>query len=78
MAWCDRLLLFLIVFWSIGGIPGNYLHQHHRMDGTLLLLDLLTKILFVGLVAWSLIRRQRRPADYGFSAVNENPTDRPF
>jgi membrane protease YdiL (CAAX protease family) len=67
LAWCDRLLLLLIVLWSIGGIPGNYLHQRHRMDGTLVFLDLLTKILFAGVVAWSVIRRQRRPADYGFS-----------
>jgi membrane protease YdiL (CAAX protease family) len=70
LAWCDRLLLLLTVFCSIGGIPVNYLHQRHRMDGTAVFLDLLTKILWAtiaGVVAWSVIRRQRRPADYGFS-----------
>jgi len=70
LAWRDRLLLLLTVFSSIGGIPGNYIHQHHRMDGTAVLLDLLTKILWAsiaGVVAWSVIRRQRTPADYGFS-----------
>lgn len=70
LAWRDRLLLLLTVFWSIGGIPGNYLHQRHRMDGTAVFLDLLTKILLAtlaGVVAWSAIRQKRRPADYGFS-----------
>ena len=70
LAWCDRLLLLLIVGWSIGGIPGNYFHRHHSMHGTAVFLDLLTEILwatFAGVVAYSVIRQKRRPADYGFS-----------
>jgi len=70
LAWCDRLLLLLIVFSVIGGIPANYLYQHHRMDGTAVVLFLLTEILWAaiaGVVAWPVIRRQRRPADYGLS-----------
>ena len=70
LAWGDRLLLLLTLFFSIGGIPGNYLHQRHRMDGTAVFLGLVTKILWAtiaGVVAYSVIRRKRRPADYGFS-----------
>jgi membrane protease YdiL (CAAX protease family) len=70
LAWRDRLLLLLIVFCSIGGIPGNYLHQRHRMDGTAALLGLLTEIMWAtiaGVVAYSVIRQKSRPADYGFS-----------
>ena len=70
LAWRDRLLLLLIVACSIGGIPANYLHQRHRMDGTAAGLDLLAKIVWAtiaGVVAYSVIRQKRRPADYGFS-----------
>lgn len=70
LAWCDRLLLLLTVGWSIGGIPLNYFHQHHRMDGTAASLDLLVEILwatFAGVVVYSVMRQNRRPADYGFS-----------
>ena len=70
LAGCDRLLLLLTVGWAILGIPGNYLYQRHRMDGTAVFFQLLTMIMWAaiaGVVAYSVIRRQRRPADYGFS-----------
>src|ERR1035441_7821463 len=70
LAGCDRLLLLLPCGWAILGLPGNYLHQRHRMDGTAQFLQILTMILWAaiaGVVAYSVIRRQRRPADYGFS-----------
>ena len=70
LAWRDMLLLLLLAVESIGGIPANYIHQHHRMDGTVVFLELLTKFLWAalgGVVAYSVIRRKRRPADYGFS-----------
>ncbi|MFN7994993.1 MAG: CPBP family intramembrane glutamic endopeptidase [Bryobacteraceae bacterium] len=58
------------MFWGIGGLPINYLHQRHRMDGVAVFLELMTKILWAtlaGVVAYSVIRKKRRPADYGFS-----------
>ena len=70
LAGCDRLLLLLTCGWGILGIPGNYFLQRHRMDGTAVFFQLLTMILWAaiaGVVAYSVIRRQRRPADYGFS-----------
>ncbi len=70
LAWPDRLLLVLIVFCSIGGIPANYLHLRHRMDSTAVFLELLTETVWAtiaGVVAYSVIRRKRRPSDYGFS-----------
>jgi membrane protease YdiL (CAAX protease family) len=73
---CDRLLLLLTVAWTILGIPGNYLRVHGPMDGArqfgtlpwmiqILWMVLLAAI--VGVIAYSVILRQRRPADYGFS-----------
>ena len=67
----DRLLLLLTVGWSIVGAAGNYLQVRHRMDVTwqFWLLSLM-KILWAttaGVVVYSLIRRRRRPASYGFS-----------
>jgi len=70
LAGCDRLLLLLTGGWAILGIPGYYFYQRHRMDGTGQFLVLLLEILWAtiaGVVAYSLIRQQRRPADYGFS-----------
>jgi membrane protease YdiL (CAAX protease family) len=70
LAGCDRLLLLLTCGWGILGIPGNYFLQRHRMDGTAVFFQLLTMIMWAaiaGVVAYSVIRRQRRPADYGFS-----------
>jgi membrane protease YdiL (CAAX protease family) len=70
LVWRDKLLLVLLVFYSIGGIAGNHFYQHHCTDGTAAFLDLLTKILWTtifGAVAYSVIRQKRRPADYGFS-----------
>jgi membrane protease YdiL (CAAX protease family) len=67
---CDRLLLLLTVGWGIVGIPGNYIRRRGFIDGTGQFWLLLTMILgaaIVGVVAYSVIRRQRRPADYGFS-----------
>jgi membrane protease YdiL (CAAX protease family) len=70
LAWRDRLLLLLILLSSIGGIPANYLHRYHRTDATAASLFLLTEILWAtvaGVVAYSVIRQQRRPANHGFS-----------
>ena len=67
---CDRLLLLLTVAWTILGIPANYSRVHGFMDGTGQFWTLLAKIQWVaiaGVIAYSVIRRQRRPADYGFS-----------
>jgi membrane protease YdiL (CAAX protease family) len=73
---CDRLLLLLTVGWTFLGIPGNYFRVHGPLDGarqfrTLpLLIQILWMVLLaaiVGVIAYSVIRQQRRPADYGFS-----------
>jgi membrane protease YdiL (CAAX protease family) len=65
------VLLVLTGGWSIVGIAVNYFHVRHRMDGTWQFwLFLLMKILWTttaGVVVYSLIRQQRRPASYGFS-----------
>ncbi len=62
----DRLLLLLTAVWSIAAIPGDYF----SLRGTGQLWMLLTLILWVtiaGVVGYSIIRRQQRPAAYGFS-----------
>lgn len=68
---CDRLLLLLTGGWSIVAIAVNYFRMRHLMDGTWQFwLFLLMKILWMataGVVVYSLIRHQRRPASYGFS-----------
>ena len=70
LAFCDRLLLLLTGGWSIVGIPANYFRQRDLMDGTgqfWFLLVMIPWAAIAGVVVYSLIRQQRRPADYGFS-----------
>jgi membrane protease YdiL (CAAX protease family) len=72
---CDRLLLLLTGGWTILAIPGNYLRVHGLIDEarqfwTLLAFQILWMLLLAaiaGVIAYSVIRQQRRPADYGFS-----------
>jgi membrane protease YdiL (CAAX protease family) len=67
---CDRLLLLITVSWAIVGIPANYFRvRGHTYEG-LQFGTLVTMILWVaiaGVIAYSVIRQQRSPADYGFS-----------
>jgi membrane protease YdiL (CAAX protease family) len=71
----DRLLLLLTGCWAILAIPGNYFRVHGLMDGarqfrTLQAFQILWMLLLAaiaGVIAYSVIRHQRRPADYGFS-----------
>jgi membrane protease YdiL (CAAX protease family) len=70
LAWRDRLLLLLTGGWAILGIPGNYFRVHGLMHGSGQYWLLLTMVLWAtipGVVAYSVIRQKRRPADYGFS-----------
>ena len=75
LAACDRLLLLLTGGCSIVGIPANYFRVRHPMEGTwqlwvLVAMNLLIVIFWaaiVGAIAYSVVRRQRRLADYGFS-----------
>lgn len=72
LAFCDRLLLFLLGGWSIVGIPGNYFRVHgpQQFVAFLVVGQFLVEILWAaiaGVIAYSLIRQQRRLADYGFS-----------
>jgi membrane protease YdiL (CAAX protease family) len=74
---CDRLLLLLTAGWTIIGIPGNYLRVHVLVDGvgqawillamTIQILWMILLALIAGVIAYSVIRQHRRPADYGFS-----------
>ncbi len=70
LEFCDRLLLLLTAGWILVGLPDNYF----RLRG--LALELRQLLFFVviilwaaiaGVVAYSVIRQQRRPADYGVS-----------
>ncbi|HLK63038.1 MAG TPA: CPBP family intramembrane glutamic endopeptidase [Bryobacteraceae bacterium] len=71
----DRLLLFLTGGWVVIGIPGNYFRVHGLMEvawqfRTRLMIQILWMILvatITGVIAYSVIRQQRRPADYGLS-----------
>jgi len=70
LAGCDRLLLLLTVGWAILGIPGNYFRVRGLTGEARQFLAFGVMILWAaiaGVVAYSVIRRQRRPADYGFS-----------
>jgi membrane protease YdiL (CAAX protease family) len=72
---CDTLLLLLTGIWTILAVPGNYFRVHPLMDGalqlrTLVIFQYLWMLLLAavaGVVAYTAVRRQRRPADYGFS-----------
>ncbi len=67
---CDRLLLFLTVGWAIVGIPGNYFRVRGLSNEALLSWTLVSGILWAaiaGAIAYSVIRQQCRPADYGLS-----------
>jgi membrane protease YdiL (CAAX protease family) len=67
---CDRLLLLFSVGCAIAGIPDNYLRVRGLAGNALLSWTLVGMVLWVavaGLIAWSVIRQQRRPADYGLS-----------
>jgi membrane protease YdiL (CAAX protease family) len=72
---CDRLLLLLTGVWTIFAVPGNYFRVHPLMDEarqfrTLAIFQYLWMLLLAaiaGVIAYTVIRQQRRPADYGFS-----------
>ena len=71
---CDGPLLLLTGGWTILGIPGNYFRVHGLMDGTgqsWTLLPMILKMILgaaiAGVIAYSVIRQQRRLAAYGFS-----------
>ena len=67
---CDGLLFWLIAVWIAAGIPGNYLRVRGLTNEGILLWTSLAIILWTGIagvIAYSVIRRQRRPADYGLS-----------
>jgi len=67
---CDRLMLFLTGGWSIVGIPGNYLRVRGLTGEARQFLVFGLMILWAviaGVIAYSVVRRQRRLADYGFS-----------
>jgi membrane protease YdiL (CAAX protease family) len=68
LAWCDRLLLLLTIGWGIVGIPANYFRVHGLIDGTGQFWTFMAITLSIaGVIAYSVIRQQRRLADYGFS-----------
>ena len=70
LAGCDRLLLLLTAAWLIGGSLANYYRLHGPAEGPAQFWLLLVMALWAtlsGVVVYSLIRRRRRPADYGFS-----------
>jgi membrane protease YdiL (CAAX protease family) len=67
---CDSLLFLLPVVCAIVGIPANYFRVRGPANDALLLWTLIGLTLSVGIagvVAYSIIWEQRRPADYGVS-----------
>jgi hypothetical protein len=73
---CDRLPLLFIGGWTVIAIPGNYLRVHGLVHGarqswTLLamiqILSILLPAAIAVVIAYSVIRQGRRPAEYGFS-----------
>jgi membrane protease YdiL (CAAX protease family) len=67
---CDRLLFGLIAFWIIAGIPGNYFRVRGLSNQGVLFWTFVAIILWAGIsgvIAYSVIRRQRRSANYGIS-----------
>lgn len=70
LTWSDRLLLLLAVFWSILGIPINYSRVHGLTGLAWQCSALGVTVLWVviaGVIAYTVIRKQRVPSDYGFS-----------
>jgi membrane protease YdiL (CAAX protease family) len=69
-AGCDWLLLLLVAVWAVAGSLGNYYRLRGPTDGSTQIWLLLVMALWAaiaGVVVYSMIRRRRRPADYGFS-----------
>ena len=67
LPFCDRLLLLLVAGWSIAGIPANYFRVRGAMGGGQQLAAITLWATIAGVIAYSLVRRERRLADYGFS-----------
>jgi membrane protease YdiL (CAAX protease family) len=70
LQFCDRLLILLAIACAVAGVPGNYFRVRGLANDALLFWTLVAMMLWVGIagvIAWSVIRRQRRPADYGLS-----------
>jgi membrane protease YdiL (CAAX protease family) len=70
LARCDRLLLLLTGGWLIAGIPDNYFRVRGLMGEARQFLAFGVMILWAviaGVIAYTVVRQQRRPADYGFS-----------
>ncbi|MBN1461595.1 MAG: CPBP family intramembrane metalloprotease [Armatimonadetes bacterium] len=65
----DRLLLLLVLGWSMFGLLGNYFRLRsvvYQVSGLQFLLTLLLWAWVAGILAWSCTQNQRRLADYGF------------
>jgi membrane protease YdiL (CAAX protease family) len=69
LGYCDRLLFLLTFAWTIVSIPGNYFRvrgpANEAVFSTLIAMILWMGI--AGVIAYSVIRQRRRPADYGIS-----------
>jgi membrane protease YdiL (CAAX protease family) len=66
----DGLLILITGAWVIVGIPANYFRVRGLTYEALLFYQVAAMILWAaiaGVIAFSVIRQQRRPADYGFS-----------
>ena len=68
LGWCDRLLLLLLVVSTIAGISANYERVHGPSGrGHFWILAPIIWAAVAGVIAYSVVRQQRRPAGYGFS-----------